>query len=46
MVQGLGNDPVLNAIENFSNRISVFKIVETRNIFDSVSFKSFTAKNI
>ena len=46
MVQGLGNDPVLNAIENFSNHISVFKIVETRNIFDSVSFKSFTAKNI
>ena len=46
MVQGLSNDPVLNAIENFSDHISVFKIVEARNVFDGVSFKSFTAKNI
>ena len=32
MVQGLSNDPVLNAIENFSDHISVFKIVEARNV--------------
>ena len=41
-LKGLINNPVLNAIENFSQHASVFKISEARNISDCFSFKLVT----
>ena len=42
----LSDDPVLNAIENFSHHASVLKIKEARNSSDCFSFKLVTIEDI
>ena len=42
----LNDDPVLNAIENFSNHVSVLKIIEARDSYDCVSFRLVTIEDI
>ena len=42
----LSDDPVLNAIENFSHHASVLKIKEARDYSDCFSFKLVTIEDI
>ena len=42
----LSDDPVINAIENFSNHASVLKIKEARDSTDSFSFKLVSIEDI
>ena len=41
-LKGLSHNPILIAIENFSQHASVFKISEARNFSDCFSFKLVT----
>ena len=46
ILSALSDDPVLNAIENFSHHASVLKIKEARNSSDCFSFKLVTIEDI
>ena len=46
ILSDLSDDPVLNAIENFSHRASVLKVKEARDSFDCFSFKLVTKEGI
>ena len=46
ILSALRDDPVLNAIENFSHHASVLKIKEARNSSDCFSFKLVTIEDI
>ena len=46
ILSDLSDDPVLNAIENFSNHVSVLKIKEARPYSDCFSFKLVTIEDI
>ena len=46
ILSDLSDDPVLNAIENFSHHTSVFKIKEARDSSDCFSFKLVTIEDI
>ena len=46
ILSDLSDDPVLNAIENFSHHASVLKIKEARNSSDCFSFKLVTIEDI
>ena len=45
-LSALSDDPVLNAIENFSHRASILKIKEARNSSNCFSFKLVTIEDI
>ena len=45
-VSGLSDDPVLNAIKNFSHHASVLKIKEARDLTDCFSFKLVSIEDI
>ena len=46
ILSDLSDNPVLNAIENFSNHASVLKIKEARDSSDCLSFKLVTTEDI
>ena len=46
ILSDLSDDPVLNAIENFSNHASVLKIKEARDSSDCFSFKLVSIEDI
>ena len=46
ILSDLSDDPVLNAIENFSNHVSVLKIREAKDSSDRFSFKLVTIGDI
>ena len=46
ILSDLSDDPVLNAIENFSHHASVLKIKEARISFDCFSFKLVTIEDL
>ena len=46
ILSDLSDDPVLNAIENFSHHASILKIKKARNSSDCFSFKLVTVEDI
>ena len=46
ILSDLSDDPVLNAIQNFSHHVSVLKIKEARNSSDCFTFKLVTIEDI